>query len=261
MNAPMAANDLNLMKFGIGQPVPRQEDPTLLRGEGRYTDDMSLPNQAWCVMVRSQVAHGVIKAIDTAEAKSMPGVLGVWTGADLANYGPLRTLLPVPNRDGSPMKMPTRPSLATDKVRFAAIRWPSSSPRRWPGKGCSRSRDGRIAPCPPSPMPARQPSPARRRFDDAPGTSASTISMARDTNVAEAFAKAGSPRGSGCQQPHRRRAMGRDRLWPTMTPRRRYTLRAGNQVAFGLKHQMADLLKAKPNQMRVLTGKSAARSA
>ena len=118
MNAPMAANDLNLMKFGIGQPVPRQEDPTLLRGEGRYTDDMNLPNQAWCVMVRSQVAHGVIKGIDTAEAKTMPGVLGVWTGADLANYGPLKTLIPVPNRDGTPMKMPTRPSLATDKVRF-----------------------------------------------------------------------------------------------------------------------------------------------
>ena len=50
----------------------------------------------------------------------MPGVLGVWTGADLnaAGYGPLKTLIPVPNRDGSPMKTPTRHSLATDKVRF-----------------------------------------------------------------------------------------------------------------------------------------------
>ena len=71
-------------------------------------------------MVRSQVAHGVIKGIDTDEAKAMPGVLGVWTGADLnaAGYGPLKTLIPVPNRDGSPMKTPTRHSLATDKVRF-----------------------------------------------------------------------------------------------------------------------------------------------
>ena len=91
MNAPMAADDLNLMKFGIGQPVPRQEDPTLLRGEGRYTDDMNLPNQAWCVMVRSQVAHGVIKGIDTAEAKTMPGVLGVWTGADLTRRATARS--------------------------------------------------------------------------------------------------------------------------------------------------------------------------
>ena len=68
MNAPHGlsadADTLNLMKFGIGQPVPRQEDPTLLKGQGRYTDDMNLPNQAYAVMVRSQVAHGVLKGID-----------------------------------------------------------------------------------------------------------------------------------------------------------------------------------------------------
>ncbi len=120
MNAPFAADKLDSMKFGIGQPVPRQEDPTLLQGQGRYTDDLNLPNQAHAVMVRSQVAHGILKSIDAEEAKKMPGVLGVWTGADLneAGYGPLKTLIPVPNRDGSPMKTPTRRSLATDKVRF-----------------------------------------------------------------------------------------------------------------------------------------------
>src|SRR5919109_3923618 len=120
MNAPIAANTLGLMKFGIGQPVPRQEDPTLLKGQGRYSDDVQLPNTVHAVMVRSQVAHGVLKSIDIDEAKKMPGVLGIWTGADLnaAGYGPLRTLIPVPNRDGSPMKTPTRHSLATDKVRF-----------------------------------------------------------------------------------------------------------------------------------------------
>src|SRR5580698_3622804 len=120
MNAPFAADNLDLMKFGIGQPVPRQEDPTLLKGQGRYTDDMNLSNQAYAVMVRSQVAHGVLKGIDAEEAKKMPGVLGVWTGADLnaAGYGPLKTVMMVPQRDGSPMKTPTRYSLATDKVRF-----------------------------------------------------------------------------------------------------------------------------------------------
>src|SRR3990167_4367584 len=120
MNAPFAADNLDLMKFGIGQPVPRQEDPTLLRGQGRYSDDINLDKQAHAVMVRGQVAHGVIKGIDIEAAKKMPGVLGVWTGADLnaAGYGPLKTLIPVPNRDGTPMKTPTRHSLATDKVRF-----------------------------------------------------------------------------------------------------------------------------------------------
>ena len=120
MNAPFDATKLDSLKFGIGQPVPRNEDPTLLRGEGRYTDDVNLPGQAHAVIVRSQVAHGTIRGIDTAEAKAMPGVLGVWTGADLvaAGFGLLKCIIPFPNRDGSPMKKPDRPSLATDKVRF-----------------------------------------------------------------------------------------------------------------------------------------------
>ena len=65
MNAPFAADNLDLMKFGVGQPVPRQEDPTLLKGEGRYSDDVNLEKQVYCVMVRSQMAHGIIKGIDT----------------------------------------------------------------------------------------------------------------------------------------------------------------------------------------------------
>jgi aerobic carbon-monoxide dehydrogenase large subunit len=48
-------------RFAIGQPVPRSEDPVLLRGEGRYSDDVSLPGQAYAVMVRSHHAHGVIR--------------------------------------------------------------------------------------------------------------------------------------------------------------------------------------------------------
>jgi CO/xanthine dehydrogenase Mo-binding subunit len=51
---------LALTWFGVGQPVPRNEDPTLLRGEGRYTDDLNLPGQAYAVIVRSRHAHGVI---------------------------------------------------------------------------------------------------------------------------------------------------------------------------------------------------------
>src|SRR5215469_13795596 len=47
-------------KFAIGQPVPRSEDPVLLRGEGHYADDISLPGQAYAVMVRSHIAHGII---------------------------------------------------------------------------------------------------------------------------------------------------------------------------------------------------------
>src|SRR2546427_5633497 len=86
MNVQDDPQTLALMKFGIGQPVPRTEDPTLVRGEGCYTDDITLPGQAYAVIVRSRVAHGVIKGIDTSGARGMPGVLGVYTGADLADY-------------------------------------------------------------------------------------------------------------------------------------------------------------------------------
>src|ERR671915_528702 len=79
--------ELALMKFGVGQPVPRMEDPTLLRGRGRYTDDINLAGQAYAVMVRSRIAHGILKGIDTAAARGMPGVLAIYTHADLDAAG------------------------------------------------------------------------------------------------------------------------------------------------------------------------------
>jgi aerobic carbon-monoxide dehydrogenase large subunit len=114
----LAAERLATEKFAVGQSVPRTEDPMLLRGKGLYTDDVSLPGQAYAVMVRSQNAHGVIRAIDTAGAAKMPGVLGVYTGDDLKGYGPLKCVVPFNNRDGTPMKKPPREALAKDKVRY-----------------------------------------------------------------------------------------------------------------------------------------------
>ncbi|MGY3603803.1 MULTISPECIES: xanthine dehydrogenase family protein molybdopterin-binding subunit [unclassified Bradyrhizobium] len=113
-------NAIALQKYGVGQPVRRKEDDTLVRGNGKYTDDFSLPGQAYCWMVRSSHAHGVIKGIDTAAARAMPGVLGVWTGADLAaaNYNPFTCGMPLKSRDGSPLLQTNRLPLPTDKVRF-----------------------------------------------------------------------------------------------------------------------------------------------
>ena len=71
----------------IGQPVRRKEDQRLLTGKGRFTDDFSLDGQAYAAMVRSPHAHARIKRIDTAKAKAMPGVLGVFTGADVRADG------------------------------------------------------------------------------------------------------------------------------------------------------------------------------
>jgi aerobic carbon-monoxide dehydrogenase large subunit len=117
---PSLENSIALQKYGVGQPVRRKEDDTLLRGKGKYTDDVSLPGQAYGWMVRSSHAHGILKGISTEAAKAMPGVLGVWTGADLAraNYKPFTCGLPLKSRDGAPLLQTNRMPLATDKVRF-----------------------------------------------------------------------------------------------------------------------------------------------
>src|SRR6202047_160529 len=109
-----------LQKSGGGQPARRKEDDTLVRGKGKYTDDFNLPGQAYAWIVRSSHAHGIIRGIDASAAKTMPGVLGVWTGADLAaaNYGPFTCGLPLKSRDGTPLLQTNRPALVTDKVRY-----------------------------------------------------------------------------------------------------------------------------------------------
>jgi carbon-monoxide dehydrogenase large subunit len=113
-------NAIALQKYGVGQPVRRKEDDTLVRGKGRYTDDFNLPGQAYAWIVRSSHAHGVIRGIDTTVARAMPGVLGVFTGADLAsaNYAPFVCGLPLKNRDGTPLLQTNRSALMSDKVRY-----------------------------------------------------------------------------------------------------------------------------------------------
>ncbi len=115
-----ALDQMALAKFGVGQPVTRREDLRLLQGQGQYTDDVNLPGQAYAAFVRSQVPHGVIRSVDTAAASAMPGVLAIYTGADMASagYGSLPNVPPFKNPDGSPMKKPARPALTSDKVRF-----------------------------------------------------------------------------------------------------------------------------------------------
>src|SRR5215831_2079032 len=119
MNDVADAMTLDLDRFAVGQPVPRSEDPVLITGTARFTDDVNLPGQAYCVIVRSTYAHGVIRGIDTAEARGMLGVLGVYTAADLetGGVGPLPPRQVMNNRDGTPMLSPLRHALAKDKVR------------------------------------------------------------------------------------------------------------------------------------------------
>ena len=114
-----AANPPHL-KFGIGQPVHRKEDPRLVRGAGRYADDVDLPGQAFARVVRSPYAHGRLRGVDTSAALAVPGVLAVYTAADFARagYGAMLCKLPLKNADGSPLFAPPRPIFATDRVRY-----------------------------------------------------------------------------------------------------------------------------------------------
>jgi len=107
-------------EFAIGQGVSRFEDPRLIRGGGRYLDDVKLPGMTHGVVVRSPHAHARIKSIDVAAAKASPGVLAVLTAADVrtAGYGDLPVPGGLKRRDGSPMYRPRYPILAEDKVRW-----------------------------------------------------------------------------------------------------------------------------------------------
>jgi aerobic carbon-monoxide dehydrogenase large subunit len=114
----LSADQLTAMKFAVGQSVPRVEDPMLLRGMGHYTDDVSLPGQAHMVMVRSSVAHGIIRSIGMEAARKMPGVLAVYSSVELKGYGSLKCVVALPNRDGTPLRKPPREALAVGKVRY-----------------------------------------------------------------------------------------------------------------------------------------------
>ena len=108
-----------MARFAVGQPVPRTEDPRLLRGGGRYLDDFNLPRLAHAHVLRSPHAHARITGIDTAKAKSAPGVIAVFTGADCVadGLGHHDCSFPMFRRDGSPKYDPPRPALVTDEVK------------------------------------------------------------------------------------------------------------------------------------------------
>jgi aerobic carbon-monoxide dehydrogenase large subunit len=105
-------------EFSIGQSVRRREDPRLLRGQGRYFDDLKLADQLYAAVLRSPHAHADITGIDTRQAQTMPGVHAVLTGDDYRadGLGSLPTMAPYKRRDGSPMYLPPRPPIAIDRV-------------------------------------------------------------------------------------------------------------------------------------------------
>src|SRR5687768_12292334 len=108
-----------MSRFGIGQAVTRFEDGRLLRGRGRYHEDVNLPGQAHMVVVRSIHAHARIRGIDAAEARAMPGVCAVFTAADLGDeLGTMKMTVKRKRPDGSPMFAPPHRGLTQERARY-----------------------------------------------------------------------------------------------------------------------------------------------
>jgi carbon-monoxide dehydrogenase large subunit len=113
-------HDTAPLRFGIGQPVRRTEDPRLLRGRGRFVDDLAPREALHAVFVRSPHAHARIVSLDAGPARATPGVVAVVTGADLraAGRGALPCRLSYTGDDGKPVRFPPRLALPHERARF-----------------------------------------------------------------------------------------------------------------------------------------------
>ena len=116
----MSSNSVEAGRYGSGREVRRIEDPALLRGEGRFTDDLVREGQTHLVFLRSPYAHARIVGVDTSAAKAVPGVLAVFSGAELhaAGVQPIGPAVPFPRPDGTPGASAPRHPLALDRVRY-----------------------------------------------------------------------------------------------------------------------------------------------
>ena len=101
----------------VGKSVKRVEDKRFITGNGKYSDDIILPRQTYASFVRSSYAHAKILGVDTSAAKNMPGVIAIYTGADVADVNGVPCGWQVNFKNGDTMKEPKHPLLVADKVR------------------------------------------------------------------------------------------------------------------------------------------------
>ena len=246
-------------RFAIGQPVPRSEDPVLLRGEGHYSDDFNLPGQAYAVIVRSPMAHGLIHKIETSVARAMPGVLAVYTAADLekGGIGPLPARQVMNNRDGTPMLQPVRHALATDKVRYvgeavAAVIAETVAQ----AKDAAEAAEVDIEALPAVTEPSAATAPGGPRlYDDVPENVGLDFHFGDSAAVAEAFARAAHV--TRLELRSNRIVVNaiepRAALAEYDPARRHFTLHVGCQGVFGFRNYIAGVLGVGRDEVRIMT--------
>jgi len=249
---------LALTQFGIGQPVPRSEDPTLVRGLGRYTDDLQLPRQVYAAIVRSPHAHGIIRAIDAQAARAMPGVLAIYTAEDLKGYGPLKCGLPLKSRDGSPIRYVPRPALATERVRWVGD--PVAcvvAETAWQAKDAAEAVILDIDPLPAVTTASdADRSDAAQLYDEIPGNLILDYHYGDAAKTADAFAKAAHVETLSIRNTRL--------IVSAMEPRAAiaqydagpgaWTLHCESQGVFGMRGQIMSVLGVSADKVRVLTG-------
>ncbi len=176
----------------IGQSLKRKEDGRFLTGTGQYTDDVVLANQTQAFFLRSPHAHATIRAIDVSKAKAAPGVVAVYTAADLEGVNGLPCGWLITSVDGTPMKEPPHPVLAKGKVRYVGD--PVAlviAETRDQAKDASEQIDVDydVLPAVVSAVDALKPG-APQIHDEAPGNKCYTWSIGDRSGVEAAFAKA-----------------------------------------------------------------------
>ena len=254
MNAPFT----DMPEFNIGKPVRRSEDPALVQGKGRYSDDIALAGQAFGAVVRSRYAHGRIRAIDTAAAKAMPGVLGVYTAADLAAYHPQKSPFPLKGIDGTPMRGNGTMFMARDKVRFvgdpiALVVAENESLAR----EAAEAVDVDIDPLPAVVEPRAACAPgAPLVYDDVPENTVVDHALGDKEKVAEAFARA--------KHVAKLNLINNRLVVAAMEPRAalfeydpatgRFTTHMQTQGVFGMRNNLAAAMGVEKDKMHVLTG-------
>ncbi len=247
-------------EFAVGQHVTRFEDPRLLRGGGRYVDDIQLPGMAHGIVLRSPHAHAKIKSIDTKAAKAAPGVLCVLTAADVkaAGYDDLPVHSGLKRRDGSPMYRPRYPILAEERVRWVGdpVAFVVAETRAL-AMDAAEMIAVDYEPLPAVTSTAEAPKPgAPRVWDDCPDNIGFVELIGDKAAVDLAFAKAAHV-VKGNFTINRVTAA-------TMEPRgavgdynaadRRYTLYAPFQRPHPVRADLAKLLKVPESKLRIVTG-------
>jgi carbon-monoxide dehydrogenase large subunit len=245
-------------RYGSGKTIRRVEDPALVAGRGRFTDDVSLPGQTHVVFIRSPYAHARIASIDVSGALASPGVVAAFTGADLVKAGvkSLTQPLPFPRPDGKPGATAERFVLAHERVRFvgeAVVALVAESREAAVNAIDSVMIDYEELPCVVDAVSAMKPG-AAVLCPDAPDNVACAMRHGDAAAVADAFAKAAHKAAVDIVN---------QRLAPSpMEPRAvlaepeagtgRIVIRISSQMPTAVRDGVAGALGLDPSQVRVL---------